>query len=208
MENMLAFELTRILPALLAGIGVILLLYSTTRRISGKSKLKQSQAANMIPSVRQQQDIKCDLQRLLVDLQDLARQINAHIDTRFCKLEVLIKQADEKIKRLEQLANSQNKIVGGSNDNVSNVSLDENESGKFEETNQESLSSAQRPEDRPERIDPERALIYKLADRGKSIVEIARELNKNTGEIELILSLRRSERQARGEHQIDFRIED
>ncbi len=206
METILAFELTRAAPLLFAIIGAVLLLYSTTRRISGKTKLKQSQAANMIPSARQQQDIKCDLQKLIVDLQELARKINAHIDTRFCKLEILIEQADEKIRQLENLTNH----ITDNFDNEHNAhnAHDENEKKtNNENTTGNSVENGNKAQT-PERIDPERAMIYKLADTGKSIVEIARELNKNTGEIELILSLRRSERLARGEHQIDYRIED
>ena len=188
MEYILAIETGQILPLVLAAIGVVLLLYTTTRRISGKAGLKDSEAANMIPSLRQQQNIKGDLQRLLVDLQDLARQINGHIDTRFCKLEVLIKEADEKIRQLEKLCGVNNQSPSEDNENTpGGISEQEN---------------------KPERIDPERAMIYKLADAGKSVVEIARQMNKNTGEIELILSLRKSERQAQGKPQIDYRIED
>jgi DNA-binding NarL/FixJ family response regulator len=40
-------------------------------------------------------------------------------------------------------------------------------------------------------IDPRHALVYALADQGRSCKDIAQELNRPSGEIELILALRR-----------------
>ena len=40
-------------------------------------------------------------------------------------------------------------------------------------------------------VDPVRRKIYELADAGRSIVEIAAEVGQPTGQIELILNLRR-----------------
>jgi len=41
------------------------------------------------------------------------------------------------------------------------------------------------------RIDPMHQEIYRLADEGKPPTEIARQLGRTTGEVELILNLRR-----------------
>jgi len=153
-------------------IGFVWMWMLIRARLRGKG-LSDSQAAERIPSLREQMEVRQNLQKLLVDLQDLARQINAHIDTRFCKLEVLIKEADEKIRQLQTL--------GGTP--ASGPSLP--------------------PAD--ETVDPQHALVYKLADLGKSPVDIARELGKNTGEVELILSLRRTRRKDGAK--IDYRIE-
>lgn len=149
----------------LAMFAIIVMMRGITRRIRGKSALTRQEAEARIPSLREQLEVRSNLQKLIVDLQDLARQINGHIDTRFCKLEVLLKEADQKIRQLEALG------FGG-----------------------KPPKDAQPPARAEEKTDPERELIYKLADAGKSPVDIARELNKNTGEIELILSLRRSGR--------------
>ena len=149
-----------------AAIAIILLTRGYMLRIRGKSALSSEDAADRIPSLKNHIEIKDKMQKLIVDLQGLARQINGQIDTRFCKLEVLIKEADDKIRQLEGLG-----LAG----------------------------------EHHERVDPEREMIYKLSAMGKSSVEIARELNKNTGEIELILSLRRSG--AKGGAKIDYKIE-
>jgi DNA-binding NarL/FixJ family response regulator len=39
-------------------------------------------------------------------------------------------------------------------------------------------------------IDPQHEAVYALADQGKATAEIARQLNRPNGEIELILALR------------------
>lgn len=43
----------------------------------------------------------------------------------------------------------------------------------------------------PEALDPRHGQIYTLADQGRSVQEIARQLDRPSGEIELILALRR-----------------
>jgi hypothetical protein len=148
------------------GVAVVFLLIGTRLRRNQKDTVRE-EALKKLPSLRDHRVVEAELEKLLVDLQGLSRQISAQIDTRFCKLEVLLKEADEKIRKLEALRNG-------------------------------SKAPTQ-----PEESDPEKSLIYTLADAGKTPVEIAREMNKNPGEIELILSLRRSRQSG-----IDYRIDD
>jgi hypothetical protein len=161
------FDRTMIVPALFIVAAVFML--RSARRRSRQGGTTREEARRQIPSLREQMDVRANLEKLLLDLQELSRQINGHIDTRFCKLEVLLKDADEKIRRLEALN-----------------------------------SGAAAPRAAEQEADPVKQMIYKLADAGKSPVEIAREVNKNTGEVELILSLRRSRN---GPKKIDYRID-
>lgn len=163
---------------LLCVLGVLVgyALLRSSQRIKGKGRLSDRASRNIaVKNLSNQSELRGDLERLIVELQELSRQINAHIDTRFCKLDVLIRQADQRIKRLEQLNGS--------------AKTDENPVNDGNGT---------------EQIDPQREIIYKLADAGRSPVEIAQQLDKHRGEIELILSLRRSNRARR----IDYRIDD
>lgn len=151
---------------------IVYLLYRSSQRIKGKGRVspraaRQKAATNL----SEHAEVRSNLERLLVDLEELARKINAGIDTRFCKLEVVIKQADERIKRLEQLTGGDGAEQGAESENP----------------------------------DPQKQIIYKLADTGKSAVEIAQELNQHPGEVELILSLRRS---GPGGNTIDYTIDD
>jgi hypothetical protein len=174
---MLAFELSKLPNSVILGavavLGILLLTRANARRIKGKTGVSAEEAKTRIPSLREQVEVKDHLQKLMVQLQELARQINGHIDTRFCKLEVLLREADQKIRQLE--------------------SMGLQPAGPLEPP--ATLSS-----------DLDREIIYKLADAGKSPLEIARELQKNTGEIELILSLRRSA--GKNGPKIDYRIGD
>jgi hypothetical protein len=167
-------------PYALVAVGAILLLRVSMRRIKkgGISDSQARQKAVTSISKSDEKEIRTNLEKLLVNLQELARQINGHIDTRFCKLEVLIKQADERIRRLEELG-------GGKKASDEPVAQDE-------------------PVQKPEPVNPEHEVIYKLADTGKGAVEIAQAVNKPPGEVELILSLRRT---GSGREKIDYRIE-
>ena len=157
---------------LIGGLAAVLLFKNSRRKRRGESVvMSDAEAQRRIPSLKEHLNVRADLEKLIIDLQDLSRQINAHIDTRFCKLEVLMREADAKIRKLEALN------AGKASNSRSGV----------------------------EEIDPEKSLVYKLADAGKTSVEIAREMNKNTGEIELILSLRRS---TSGSNGIDYRVDD
>src|SRR5690349_19400021 len=55
-------------------------------------------------SLSQQRSVEQQMQNLLVELSDMARQITAQLDTRAAKLEALIKEADEKIAALRALS--------------------------------------------------------------------------------------------------------
>jgi septal ring factor EnvC (AmiA/AmiB activator) len=166
----LDFNNSMILPAVIALAAAFMLIGARRSRRSGGSSREDLQ--RQIPSLREQMDMRANLEKLISDLETLSRQINAHIDTRFCKLEVLLKEADDKIRRLEALKSG--KAVPAS------------------DTSRDSES------------DPLKQMVYKLADAGRTPVEIAREVNKDTGEVELILSLRRSRN---GSPRIDYRID-
>src|SRR2546423_8608216 len=52
-------------------------------------------------SLSQQRVVERQMQNLLVELSEMARQISAQIDTRVTKLELLIKEADEKLAAMQ-----------------------------------------------------------------------------------------------------------
>lgn len=107
------------------------------------------------------QQLRRDLESLLAELQDLSRKISAQIDTRFAKLEAAIRDADRRIATLNRLSRS-----GGKTDTP-----DATSTGAMPVVNGHEV-------------------VYELADAGKTAVEIARELGKTPGEVELILNLR------------------
>jgi len=174
----LGLTLNQLALPLLVGIAAVLLLRGSSRWIRGKAGISKEQARNRAVPIADQAEIRSQLEKLMVELEGLARRINAHIDTRFCKLEVLMKEADRRIERLERLTGE----------------------GEAKGTSEPQGSEPSSPEP----TDPDREVIYKLADTGKGAVEIAQELNKHPGEVELILSLRRT---GPGSRKVDYRID-
>jgi hypothetical protein len=119
-------------------------------------------------SLAQQRSTERQMETLLVELSEMARQITAQLDTRSQKLEMLIREADEKIAALQ---NAKSNGVG----TTTGASI--NQSPHTE-------PSAEEP------IDPRHQEIYTLADQGAPAPDIARQLNRPRGEVELILALR------------------
>jgi hypothetical protein len=134
-----------------------------------KAKKKDPLDKAPFSSLAAQRGVERQMQNLLVDLNEMARQMNAQIDTRAAKLEQLIKEADERIAKLNQQPATMS----------------------FHPTESFSTSAPPHPDPEPAApIDPRHAEIYSLADLGQSAKEIATKLNRPSGEIELILALR------------------
>jgi hypothetical protein len=118
------------------------------------------------------------MQNLLVELSEMARQISAQLDTRSQKLELLIQDADEKIAALKQM---QQQIQ---------IPAPASQSAQPQRTWIEPAPTMTRNIPIPDPVDEQHQPVYALADQGRSATEIARELDRPRGEVELILALR------------------
>lgn len=116
-------------------------------------------------SLAQQRAVEREMSNLLVELSEMTRQLNAQLDTRATKLELLIRDADARIAELRSLATAAGSV---------------------------SAASALAVASAPIEIDPRHAEVYLLADQGRSPPEIANQLGRPNGEVELILALRPS----------------
>ena len=150
------------------GVAVLTILYATLRPLFRKKDPLEKPHA--FGSLAQQRAIERQMQNALVEMAEMARQISAQIDTRAAKLEELIRQADQRIDAMK----SQPPAPGIA----------------------PSPAAASEPPSPPSPLDPpvvdaRHAQIYALADQGHSSRDIAQQLNRPSGEIELILALRR-----------------
>lgn len=118
-----------------------------------------------------------DVGKVMLELDQLARQIYGRIDTRFAKLEAVIRDADQRIATLTRLAG---KSTGGSGVDVTL----ESQKPRVPESLSD-LSS-----------DHRHNAIYRMADGAMSPADIARDTGKTQGEIELILALRKTRLEA------------
>ncbi|MGQ9649329.1 MAG: DUF6115 domain-containing protein [Phycisphaerae bacterium] len=119
-------------------------------------------------SAGSKEQLRRDLESLIAELEQLSRKISAEIDTRFAKLEAAMHDADRRIAALHRLTQQQEGSTVGK---------------PAREAPEGAKPASDRPEDRY-------ALIYELTDVGFSPVEIARDLGRTPGEVELILNLR------------------
>jgi hypothetical protein len=143
--------------------GGALLICFVMMRLSRQRRSQAGQGQPMSPRdrIKQESGVHERVDDMMVQLAELARSTTAQIETRYTKLEVLLEDADKTIARLESLLSAAGSAPAASN-------------------------SA-----RPETIRPEHARIHALADSGKSAVQIAQEVGRDVGEVELILALRR-----------------
>jgi len=146
-------------------VGVLATCYLVMR---GRLKKRKDPLERPSMSLSQQRQIERDMNGLMVEMLDTARQMTAQLDTRAARLEVLMKEADAKLAALKS-------ATGGSP--LPGVPAPA----------PISPITPAAPETPP---DPRHAEVYSMADQGRSPHEIARKLNRPNGEVELILALR------------------
>ncbi len=152
-----------LVPLAVLAVAAFLLMLSLRRRLGRRGwEPPEDTPVRRAPSVPQgEARIRRDMEELLVELQDLSRKISAEIDTRFAKLEAVLRDADRRIAVLNRLSRETSAKAGG-------------------------------PVAEPESHEARHAVVYELADAGFSPVEIARDLGRTPGEVELILNLRKN----------------
>lgn len=137
-------------------------------------------------TLSQRRAVERDMSNLLVELSEMARQMTAQLDTRAAKLELLIREADEKIAVLRGLESAN----GHSDDGrVSAEQPTSSVAAALEGVIMEARAPI-RPSFAEPPLDPRHVRIYDMADEGHTPQEIARQLDRPSGEIELILALR------------------
>jgi hypothetical protein len=165
-------------------VGGLFIIYFLLR--PRKKKGASSEGVPSFPLARQR-GVEEQMSNLLVELAEMARQISGQLDTRAAKLELLIKEADAKIEALRSAANAK-AFPPSSVPTIDGQSTSDDEVSDASDTPPppiEAPAAASAPT-----ADPRYAEVYDLADEGRSAFEIARILNRPTGEIELILALR------------------
>lgn len=166
------------LVMLVLAIGGITLVMLSTYRRSRRSRLTRVESVReRYKELDSSAGATRDVGKAMVELEQLARQIYGRIDTRFAKLEAIIRDADERIAKLSRLARTS---AGGS---ALDVTLE--------------LQNPDVRNSRPDLSGDQRHdAIYRMADGAMSAADIARDTGKTTGEIELILALRKTRLEA------------
>ncbi|HZN66770.1 MAG TPA: hypothetical protein VFB66_15875 [Tepidisphaeraceae bacterium] len=141
-------------------------------------------------NLARQRSVERDMSNLLVELSEMTRQLTAQLDTRAAKLEILLREADEKLAALRAEAGRSPEGVG-----QHELSLRHSVDRGFHPPAQDHhdrllLSNTAVSSTALAETDRRHAAIYEMADEGHNAHEIARQLDRPSGEIELILALR------------------
>jgi len=150
----------------------LLMMIVTRRRLREARNSPRAYVREQMSRLRDEEEVVQDVQEAMAQLEQIAREVQARIDTRFAKLEAVIRHADDRIARLERLLR----------DAPAPPSLDV--------TIDDQVPAA--PEEPAGQPDARRRLIYTLADAGRTPLQIAEETGQSAGEIELILALRKT----------------
>ena len=165
-------------PLALAGAGVIVLVVFSRRWMRGSARAVSNGAHDPGRDLRDRQRGLQDRRRgerelgeLMIELDQLAREVHGRLDTQFAKLETVIRDADDRIERLKRL------LRASQSESALDVTVTDDE---------ETPSPAREPESGLH------ADVYRLADAGRSLLEISEQTGRPKGELELILALRRA----------------
>jgi hypothetical protein len=158
-----------------AVIGLTIVMRSTFRRVTNMASQPRASARSLYANAQNESKLRRDAEQVMIELDQLARQVHGRLDTRFAKLEAVIRDADERIDRLSRLVREADGVPGV------DVMVDDAHSEAVVHT-----SNADNRYD----------AVYRLADGGLSPIDIAQEVGTTTGEVELILSLRKTKARA------------
>lgn len=156
-------------------VGAITLLYIAFVRPLRKGK--RADPLERTPSqlsLSQQRAVEREMTSLLVEYEDMLRRMSAQLDTRSAKLELLIREADDKIGQLRAAEARADR-------------LPMREAAAAFALPAESTPAPLHPK---VQHDPRYTEVYDLADQGQTPRQIAHALNRPFGEVELILALR------------------
>jgi DNA-binding NarL/FixJ family response regulator len=166
----------------IAFLGVFLLV-KTWRRVARSKAHSDLSVQERIGRQSQKRDIYYDqMSELMAALADLSRQINGQIDTRLAKLEILLRQADEKIDILNQ-----QKKQGTDKKQPSPPGQPGKDIKDIAEQFRQSIPPEKQENDK--NLSPQARKVLEMFNQGISKIDIAQQLDRPVGEIELILSL-------------------
>jgi hypothetical protein len=152
-----------------------MVMISTRSRTQRNMQAPRHTARERYTSAKDQGKSLREIEDVMLELDKLAREVHGRLDTRFAKLEVVIRDADERIAKLERLTGSP----------------EPKSAPRVDVTLSEEQPDAPVPP--PTMADSPHADVYRLADAGLTEMKIAEETGKTMGEVELILTLRRAQ---------------
>ena len=142
-------------------LGLAALALVVPRKLARRSKILTRE------NVSETERLKRSMEELLIQLQEVAREVNATLDTKMIALNQLVEDAEARIDELKELLE---KAPTGASKGTGEPSEDPVQDGRRREVEE---------------------MVLRLVGEGKTELEIAQETGIPRGEIELVLALRR-----------------
>ena len=166
------------------------LLFRTHRQLGGRAKAEIPSPASFSrpiasTTLAHRLDAPAELRRWEVEMHDLARELQAQLDSKIAILQHLVGDAQQQASRLEAAIAHAEQLGNLHERDAKSPSVDggENNQKRVDAGGAKAGSSASR----------RHAEIYSLADAGLTSAAIANRVGSPIGEIELILGLRGTE---------------
>jgi len=139
---------------------------------------REGQMASMFDRASPLLDAPATVVRWQVEMQELARELKAEVDTKICLLQVLVRRSNEAAARLEAAAARAERLgcVERPDDEAANSIL--------------SLAEKAAASRKATASPPNSDQIYAMADSGNMAAEIADRIGLPLGDVEFVLSLR------------------
>ena len=178
------------LPLALVLCAVTISLLLLRRRVRQSVDPRES-GQQMLERFRRQARVADSLDGMAIQLEELARRVSAQVDTRFAKLEAVIRDADERIARLEALLAATN----GKQPPPAVTEHNAEQPAPAAKPRRRGRSKArERDPDTIAAISPMHRQVLELRQQGRGADEIARALGLPLGEVEVILNLADADR--------------
>jgi len=176
----------------LAAIGVTLVTLSLVMGIRKKRRKMSGRvtARETLDRYKAKSEVRDDLERVMVEVEEMARRVSAQLDAKTVAIEKLLRDAQTKVEQLNAAierferaaaasANGEGKADGADDSPAPGDSV-----APAPDTPTPTPPRAASPQDELSRR------VYALADEGHAAPAIARQLDEHIGKIELILALR------------------
>lgn len=187
---------------------VLLVLCATTimimllRRHQFRGVTGRDMARDHLARIRDQHKLRESMDQLLVELEEVSRRVGAQVDTKFVKLETVIRDADDRIARLEDLLaglerRGRSASPAHRRDERSRpaapTAKEPTAATPARQATNKNDGAGSTPTGHPpaEPTDSRFRRVYELVDAGASPIKAAEQLGMPLGEVELILNLRR-----------------
>ena len=190
MFSSVAFGADDGMVALLLVLCAIVIMVVLLRRHQFRGTTQREMARDHVARIRDQHRLRESMDELLIQLEEVSRRVSAQVDTKFAKLEKVIRDADDRTARLEGVLrraggeSAKPRTATPSVPTGAAASLLRGRAGGDFESHAEQRAPA-------EPVDPRFERIYELVDAGATPIKVAEQLDMPLGEVELILNLRK-----------------